>query len=103
MEAAAGKKAVTVTAAVMVAAVLPMTMVAMTSLVADVSVTATMVRGVTTTCAEPMGAARTVAVVFKLTLTTVVAAVEAAEGTKAAVDLAGAVVTTMVALTMAAV
>ncbi len=73
MEAAAGKKAATATAAVMAAAVLPMTMVAMKFLVAKVSVTANMMRGVTTTDAEPMGAARTVAVV--LPLTTVVAAV----------------------------
>ncbi len=47
-------------------------MVAMTLLVAEVSITATVVRGVTTRDAEPMGAALTVAVV--LTLTTVVAA-----------------------------
>uniref|UniRef100_A0A7S0MRA5 Uncharacterized protein n=1 Tax=Cryptomonas curvata TaxID=233186 RepID=A0A7S0MRA5_9CRYP len=101
MEATAGKKAVTATAAVMAAAVSPMTMVEMTLLVAEVAVTATMVRGVITTEAKPMGAARTVAVV--LTLTTVVVAVEAAEGAKTTVETAEAVVTTIVALTMAAV
>ena len=100
MQAAARKNAVTATAAVTAAALSPMTMVAITLLVGEVAVIATMVRRVTTTDAEPMGAVQTMAAVSALT--TSVVSVEAMGGVMTAVTLAEAVVTTMVAQMIAA-
>ena len=97
MQAAAGKNAVTATAAVTAAALSPMTIIL---LFGKVTVIATMERRVTTTDAESMGAVLTVAAVSALT--TSVVSMEAMGGAKTAVELAEAVVATMVAQMIAA-
>ena len=79
---------------------LAMTMVAITLPVGEMAVIATMVRRVTTTDAESIGAVWTVAVVSELTTSAV--SVEAMGGTKTAVRIADSVVTTTVAQMIAA-
>lgn len=89
-------------AAVTAAALSPlaMTMVAITLPVGEVAIIATMLRRVTTTDAESIGAVWTLAAVSELTTSAV--SVQAMGGAKTAVKIADSVVTTTVVQMIAA-